>query len=168
MIKVHEVISMDCFGFKPCWCKTSVNPAHLDLSCETQWAFILVSWGWVSYMHLLFPRSQIPNIDISLKIWLTALYPWSCIRVQTCQIVTKKKKEKKWSNNRQVMEKPVPVLAHPSVFHNELFIHHHVGVQLVSEPLLDFNHPHMMWEQMNRCASQIQTKETPSNPSEMS
>ena len=38
------------------------------------------------------------------------------------------------------MEKPVPVPAQPSVFLNQLFIHHYFGVQLVTKPLLDFNH----------------------------
>lgn len=43
------------------------------------------------------------------------------------------------------MEKPIPVSAHPSVFLFMvlllLFIPHHVGVQQITEPLLDFKHP---------------------------
>lgn len=124
------------------------------------------------------PESINPNTDSYSEMWLCLIWNFficncsyweaACmyrpVRLWCC----KNKKKKKWSNNRQVMEKPVPAPAHPSVsgpgFINELFIHHHVGVQLVTEPQQDSNHPHMMWEWMNRCVSRIQANKTPLPP----
>lgn len=68
--------------------------------------------------------------------------PPSCSDLSDCDTAKKKRKV------RQVMEKPIPVSAHPGVFLLVLlllsFTPHHAGVQLITEPRLDFNHPYVM------------------------